>query len=194
MGSRMRALVHAACLRLSWCWSAHLQTCFLPVIFCIFSNLDAACLAADSEGLKKSNAKGHPAGAQHLLLRCSKKRGSQHPQPILRFTWEALYADYLKMASAKQTKLSPRCCVTVFFSPPLLSHKNGSLVLSVFHCLGHFPSLRWCRQHCTSQPRATFGQRFGLERMGLHDVPVFLCTEYRPPTVSLYWNDFALKE
>lgn len=59
---------------------------------------------------------------------------SQHPQPVLCFTWEALYADYLKMERSKQTKPSPKCCVLLLFFSffPHLSHKNGSLVLSVF--------------------------------------------------------------
>lgn len=43
---------------------------------------------------------------------------------ILRFTWEALYTNYLKMESAKQTQPASKCG-GIFF---LFLHKNGRLV------------------------------------------------------------------
>ena len=50
------------------CWSVCLQRRFLLVVFYIFPNFDAARLAADSEGLKASDAYGELVGALHLLL------------------------------------------------------------------------------------------------------------------------------
>lgn len=43
---------------------------------------------------------------------------------FLGFTWEALYTNYLKMESAKQTQPASKCC-GIFF---LFLHKNGILV------------------------------------------------------------------
>lgn len=46
----------------------------------------------------------------------SSLQGSRDLLFVLRFTWEALYAHYLKMESAKQTQPASKCCEGFFFS------------------------------------------------------------------------------